>query len=275
MSDFQDRTSAPESGRRPASAARVAGMELLPAPEGGLTKPGFDLLYAREHRRLWLLAAGLTGRAADADDVLQEALMLAFGKRGKFMPTANEDADGAAFCAWVGRFVRNVASNYTRRQHRHARRRSEGVDPADLGRGRSVQDEHAGLESVVLAQGEVPETQEAFDDRVSKALGRIKPIWRTCLLMNVVGGLTQAEIANSLQMRENTVASHIRRGRERMRELLEASTPHPAEGSETRGGSVASGPATRSDAQLSGEVDTTERPAQAEFSLQAVRNTRH
>lgn len=201
-------------------------MELLPGPDGGLTKLGFDLLYAREHRRLWLLAAGLTGRAADADDVLQEAVMLAYGKRAKFTPSSNEAADGSAFCAWVGRFVRNVASNYTRRRHRLWKRRNEGVDPADLGEKRSIQDENAGVQSAAMI-GKVPDAQGAFDDRVAKALERIKPIWRTCLLMNVVGGLTQAEIAAALTMRENTVASHIRRGRERMRELLEAGQPQP------------------------------------------------
>ena len=252
-------------------------MDLLPAPEGGLTKAGFDFLYAREHRRLWLLAAGLTGRAADADDVLQEALMLAFGKRGRFAPTANEEADGAAFSAWVGRFVRNVASNYIRRQHRQARRRSEGVDPAEIGRQPSVQSEHAGLEHAVVAQGEVPLTQEAFDDRVSKALGRIKPIWRTCLLMNVVGGLTQAEIAQALRMRENTVASHIRRGRERMRELLDSAPSSQAAKAE---GVNAAREAPEEDSAptkgiLSGEADTTERPEETEFSLQAARGTRH
>ena len=204
-----------------ASAGRVVGMELLPGPDGGLTKDGFDWLYTQEHRRLWLLSAGLTGRSADADDVLQEATMLAFGKRSKFQPSGEADADRAAFCAWLGRFVRNVASNYTRRRHRLARRRSEGVDPAELGRERSQHEEHAQVESAALV-GKVPDWQEAFDDRVAKALDRIKPIWRTCLLMNVVGGLTQAEIAVALEMRENTVASHIRRGRERMRELLEA-----------------------------------------------------
>ena len=197
-------------------------MELLPAPDGGLSKSGFDALYIREHRRLWLLAAGLTGRAADADDVLQEAAMLAFGKRAKFQPSGEAEADSSAFCAWLGRFVRNVASNYTRRRHRLSKRRSEGVDPADLGRERSNHEQHAEVEEAALA-GEVPNWQEAFDDQVSKALERIKPIWRTCLLMNVVAGLTQAEIAVALEMRENTVASHIRRGRERMRELLEAS----------------------------------------------------
>jgi RNA polymerase sigma-70 factor (ECF subfamily) len=199
-------------------------MELLPGPDGGLTKPGFDSLYLREHRRLWLLAAGLTGRAADADDVLQEAVMLAYGKRNRFTPTGEVEADSSAFCAWLGRFVRNVASNYTRRRHRLSRRRSEGVDPADLGRERSSHEQHAKVEDAALA-GEIPLWQEAFDDQVAKALERIKPIWRTCLLMNVVAGLTQAEIAVALEMRENTVASHIRRGRERMRELLEASAP--------------------------------------------------
>lgn len=207
-------------------------MELLPGPDGGLTRPGFDSLYLREHRRLWLLAAGLTGRAADADDVLQEAVMLAFGKRDRFTPTGEVEADSSAFCAWLGRFVRNVASNYTRRRHRLAKRRSEGVDPADLGRERSSHEQHAKVEDAALS-GEIPNWQEAFDDQVAKALDRIKPIWRTCLLMNVVAGLTQAEIAVALEMRENTVASHIRRGRERMRELLEASASTARDG--TRG----------------------------------------
>jgi len=197
-------------------------MELLPAPGGGLSREGFDSLYIREHRRLWLLAAGLTGRAADADDVLQEAVMLAFGKRDRFSPSGDAEADSSAFCAWLGRFIRNVASNYTRRRHRLSKRRTAGVDPADLGRERSNHEQHGKVEDAALA-GEIPNWQEAFDDQVSKALDRIKPIWRTCLLMNVVAGLTQAEIAVALEMRENTVASHIRRGRERMRELLEAS----------------------------------------------------
>jgi RNA polymerase sigma-70 factor (ECF subfamily) len=257
-------------------------MELLPGPGGGLTKPGFDFLYAREHRRLWLLAAGLTGRAADADDVLQEALMLAFGKRAKFTPSANEAADGAAFCAWVGRFVRNVASNYTRRRQRQWKRRSEGVDPADVGREPSVQEEHATVQAAALS-GTVPESQEAFDDRVSKALARIKPVWRTCLLMNVVGGLTQAEIAQALQMRENTVASHIRRGRERMRELLETSRPEspalgPGEQAEPTGLSApkplpSAAPEARKPA--AGEAKPPETAAGAKFSFPAVRGHRH
>lgn len=270
-------------------------MELLPGPDGGLTKAGFDVLYTREHRRLWLLAAGLTGRAADADDVLQEAVMLAFGKRAKFTPSSNEATDGSAFCAWVGRFVRNVASNYTRRRHRLWKRRNEGVDPADLGENRSIQDENAGVEGAAMI-GQVPAVQGAFDDRVAKALERIKPIWRTCLLMNVVGGLTQAEIAVALAMRENTVASHIRRGRERMRELLEASQPPPARGAvsikkreadednpvgiadpgpEPDGGpearkAVFSGKSRGSEPKVAGE-----RPGDTDFSFQPARGTRH
>src|SRR5690606_888727 len=128
MPAFDARSSPDAAGRPVPTAGRVSGMELLPGPEGGLSKEGFDWLYLREHRRLWLLAAGLTGRAADADDVLQEAVLLAFGKRARFQPSGNADADGSAFCAWLGRFVRNVASNYTRRRHRLAKRRADAVD---------------------------------------------------------------------------------------------------------------------------------------------------
>lgn len=183
----------------------------------GLGRAGFDRLYQLEQRRLWLLAAGLTGRAADADDVLQQALMLAFRKREFFRSSGNSATDSPAFAAWVGRFVRNVAANYQRARRRQAKRQAQGLDPAVL--GKTVL-ERQDVEPAALA-GTVPLGTDLFDDRVLRALERVKPVSRACLLMNVVGGLTHAEIAVSLRLKENTVASHIRRARVRMRELLE------------------------------------------------------
>ena len=71
----------------------AGGPDEADGPVAGLSKRAFDALYHLEHRRLWLLAAGLTGRATDADDVLQEALMNAYAKREFFRSTGNPEAD--------------------------------------------------------------------------------------------------------------------------------------------------------------------------------------
>ena len=143
--------------------------------------------------------------------------MNAYAKRDTFRSTGNPETDAPAFAAWIGRFVRFGVANYHRARRRSAKRHAQGLDPEILGRDEAPRQD---VERAALT-GEVPIDQDAFDDRVQRALNRVKPVSRACLLMNVVGGLTQAEIAVALRLRENTVASHIRRARERMRELLE------------------------------------------------------
>ena len=147
--------------------------------------------------------------------------MNAYAKREFFRSTGNPEADAPAFAAWIGRFVRFGVANYHRARRRAAKRQAQGLDVEILGRNDAPRQE---VEQAALT-GEMLNEQDVFDDRVQRALNRVKPVSRACLLMNVVGGLTQAEIAVALRLRENTVASHIRRARERMRELLEPAVP--------------------------------------------------
>lgn len=57
------------------------------------------------------------------------------------------------------------------------------------------------------------------------AFERLSPDLSTVLMLSYWGGLTESEIAQSLDCSRGTIASRIRRGKEQLRELLQAPFP--------------------------------------------------
>ena len=75
--------------------------------------------FQASFRTLWLIAVGIVGEPALAEDVVQEAAIAALAKLDQFTPGTN-------FRAWMGRIVHFVAMNQARKEKR---RRSAGSDP--------------------------------------------------------------------------------------------------------------------------------------------------
>jgi DNA-directed RNA polymerase specialized sigma24 family protein len=73
----------------------------------------FAALFRESSRVLWLIAVGIVGDAALADDVVQEAAVVAYRKFDQFR-------SGTNFAAWMAQTVRYVALNEARREHRRA-----------------------------------------------------------------------------------------------------------------------------------------------------------
>ncbi|MCH9685928.1 MAG: RNA polymerase sigma factor [Deltaproteobacteria bacterium] len=175
--------------------------------------------FARRFRScaptLWCVAAAVVGDREQAQDVLQEAAMIALGKVDGFEPGTN-------FRAWLAQIVRYVALNHRRRLARRrelaaARPRLElvGDDPVPTG---------------VSARGQLLASQRVFDDAVVAALDDLGDTARACLLLKTVMDLEYTEIAETLAIPVGTAMSHVHRARARMRQTL-ASTPssHPQE----------------------------------------------
>ena len=118
--------------------------------------------FARRFRRcaptLWCVAAAIVGDRDRAQDVLQEAAMIALGKLDAYEP-------GTSFRAWLAQIVRYVALNQRRRT---ARRREVPSAPPRL---ELVERDPAPLG--VSAGGELREDQRHFDDTVVAALDEI------------------------------------------------------------------------------------------------------
>jgi RNA polymerase sigma-70 factor (ECF subfamily) len=131
------------------------------------------------------------GDTDEAQDIAQDAYLQAFRAWGRF--------DGSDVRAWLYTIALRLAFNQIRRRRRWlvAIRR---VDPKPW--------------------------RDPADPDLWAALQDLDPRMRSALLLNVVDGYTQVEIAEMLSVPVGTVSSWIARGRTRLREALS----QPAEG---------------------------------------------
>lgn len=187
-----------------------------PRPSRGLRPDEFARAFEEAARPLWTVAAGVLGSPAEAEDVLQEAALLALPKLDRF-------ERGTSFLAWMGRFVRNVALNHVRKR---ARRGEERLRPGVLDELVAAPRRPARLP--VEANGSLVEDQTAFDDRLLAELRELAPVPRACLLLRSVLELSYREIAELLEVPEGTAMSHVHRTRVRLRASLGDAAARPA-----------------------------------------------
>jgi RNA polymerase sigma-70 factor (ECF subfamily) len=162
---------------------------------------------------MWLIAVGIVGDAAEAEDVVQDAAMIAYRKLDQFQP-------GTSFRAWVGTIVRNVALNSLRGSRRRRGVIGELAEAARMpGRGL------ASAQTPALSNHPgAPKPDASFssmmDSRVVMALAGMGDVARACLLLRTVGELHYAEISALLAIPEGTAMSHVHRARAHLRKEL-------------------------------------------------------
>lgn len=160
---------------------RVQAALVGSAQLGRLAPDEFAQELARSSRLLWCLAAAVLGEGAGADDVLQEAALIALQKLDEF-------AIGTHFPGWMGQIVRYTALN-----HRRKRERLRSLDVKDT---EEVED--------LAGRTGLTGSSEMFDDRLLRALRELSETARTCLLMRTVLELEYREIARALSIPEGT-----------------------------------------------------------------------
>lgn len=156
--------------------------------------------FEASFRTLWLIAVGVVGEPALAEDVVQEAAIVALGKLEQFSPGTN-------FNAWMGRIVRFVAMNQARkeRKRRPLRGDSDVVD-------------RLASEAELPTHG--PLDLDAIDQRLVNALDQVGDVARSCLLLRTIADMPYVEIAQLLEIPEGTAMSHVHRTRHFLRDRL-------------------------------------------------------
>lgn len=150
-----------------------------------------DLVALIPHMRAF--ARSLTGDAAAADDLAQEALAKAWDKRDSFEPGTN-------LKAWVFMIVRNQFFSDKRRSWR-----SQPLDPEVA-------------ERTLVANTNPMATLEL--DEVRRALLRLPDDQREALILIGAGGLSYEEAAEICGAAVGTIKSRVSRARDRLALLL-------------------------------------------------------
>lgn len=181
----------------------------VPARRPQADRAEFAAHFEAAFRVLWLIAVGIVSNRTLADDVVQEAALIALEKYDVYEPGTN-------FAAWMGQVVRNVALNHLRKETRR-----RGVSLEEFGgEGLPTRQSSTSRELRLGPRGDLPPEQSDFDDRVVLALAGVNPVARACLLLRTVEGLDYADIARLLEIPAGTAMSHVHRSRQYLRQQL-------------------------------------------------------
>lgn len=192
-SPFSTGSDVPVSTKQGEVRGRSDG-ELVAEARLGSTE-AFGVLVKRYMRPGYLVALSVTGSAEDAEDVAQEAFVVALER-------LEDCRDPERFGGWFLTIVRNRARNYLRRERL---RRGEEMDPE------------------VSRRGADPEgTLEGWEIRqhLLAALEGLSAVRREILLLHDLEGWKHREIGERLGLPDGTVRSHLHFARKYVRERL-------------------------------------------------------
>lgn len=158
----------------------------------------FQVLYDRHHRAVFTFLLRSVGDRRTAEDLLQEAFLRVFARRGGYRPTA-------AFRTWLLTIARNVL-----------------IDRFRKARGRPDVSDAEALATVPAPDASPLERAEAqkLAERLEAAVRQLPPFQRDVLLLSRFAGLSHEEVARVTGGSPATVRVTLHRALRRLRELL-------------------------------------------------------
>ncbi len=147
------------------------------------------------------VAQSLTGNRADAEDVVQEALLRAFRAVDRF--------DGRHPRAWLLTILRNTHHNSRRRQR-----------PDPIGDWDVVRHSRPAFGAALQPSAEDAVLASTLDAELHRAVAELDPRFREALVLVDVHQLSYAEAAAVLGVPIGTVMSRLSRARDRVRRRL-------------------------------------------------------
>ncbi|OGR95462.1 MAG: hypothetical protein A2016_06140 [Elusimicrobia bacterium GWF2_62_30] len=168
-------------------------------------------LFEKHAAMVYNLALRLSGNAADAQDIAQDAFLRAIRGLADFR-------EGSAAATWLYRITVNVWKNRVRSEKRRSFWKTFSLD--------RDKDEESGTPVLQIASPEPPADAalEKADEKeiLEKALAALHPEDRAILVMREIDGRSYEEIAVITELQLGTVKSRISRAREELRQKLGA-----------------------------------------------------
>jgi RNA polymerase sigma-70 factor, ECF subfamily len=173
----------------------------------------FDTLCRYYSPLLCTFLARMMGSDEDGREIAQDALLTAWMK----LPTLKEDV---YFQTWLYRIAINLALNHLQRTKRFRWLSWEEHEKLNI-----TNDEYV---SMISLEDRVVEAE-----LVKLALEHVSPLYRACMLLQIVADLPQRRIAQILEIDVKNVSTNVKRGMDQFRkayELLERELDIPVKG---------------------------------------------
>ena len=162
-------------------------------------REAFTRLFQRYNEQICTYLGRFVGNADLGRDLAQETFLQAW----KSLPTLHSDL---SLKPWLYRVATNLARSHLR--HEQLIRWFPWMEHGEDGV----------LEHLNVAG---PEEQANDSECIRLALAELSPQSRACLLLQVVAGFSQREIAGLLGISEKSVSAYVSRGRERFRQAYQ------------------------------------------------------
>jgi len=189
--------------------ARLEDKELAALAERG-REMAFRELLSRYERPVFSLVYRMVRDRALAEDLAQESFIRAFNAIGTYKPKFK-------FSSWIFKIANNHAID-------HLRKRKLDTVSIDGSPHASSAEDLARTRLVVESHDEAPDQYveaRELGGQIEEAIGRLRPEYRTAVLLRHVEGYTYEEIADIMDVPLGTVKTYLHRARGELRSLLD------------------------------------------------------
>ena len=164
----------------------------------------FEKLVTAYEKNVYNIALKMVGDPDDAADMTQETFIKAYRALSSFRGDSK-------FSSWLYRIASNVCLDFLRSRSRHPQVSLSTVD----------EDDRATFELPDMRQNPEEQLMKKLGmEAVRRGLEQLPEQQRQILVLRELGGLSYAELAQTLGLEEGTVKSRIFRARKRLCALL-------------------------------------------------------
>ena len=170
----------------------------------------FRELVRRYERPVFSLIYRIVRDRALAEDLAQETFVKVLNGIKSYRPEFK-------FSSWIFKIANNAAID-------HLRRRSLDTLSLDGAPSAATPEEMDATALQIGAPGESPLDEVAARElgtHIERAIARLRPEYRACIMLRHVEGFSYEEIAAALELPLGTVKTYIHRARNELREYLE------------------------------------------------------
>lgn len=167
-------------------------------------------LVRRYERPVFSLVFRMVRDSATAEDLAQDTFIKVLNHIDKYRPEFK-------FSSWLFKIANNVAIDHLRRRHLDTISMDGAPNAATAADIEATSFDIADHAESALDVMEAKELGSAIE----KAIGALRPEYRSCIMLRHVEGRSYEEIAATLDLPLGTVKTYIHRARHQLREALE------------------------------------------------------